>query len=29
MLAAIKRQCKCPHIIARHDVADDLQGVGE
>ncbi len=29
MLAAIKRQCKRPHIIARHDVADDLQGVGD
>ncbi len=28
MLAAIKRQCKRPHIIARHDVVDDLQGVG-
>jgi len=24
MLAAIKRQCKRPHIIARHDIVDDL-----
>ncbi len=29
MLVAIKRQCKRPQIIAHHDVADDLQGVGD
>jgi hypothetical protein len=27
MLAAVKRQRKHPHVVASHDVTDDLQGV--
>jgi hypothetical protein len=29
MLVVVKRQRKRPHIVVGHDVADDLQGVGD